>query len=224
MRSGTAQDLAYGVDNSNAPPYDLKPSHGPTLCTVATPLCSAAAYDTMLLSITLWAALQLTWTSILLVTQVWQVGRQMTTMEVSNLGKYGFMGGRGGQSLRDQSGAMRQATAIGAGVGPSGAGEEGVPPMDPHSECDHGRGKHRHGIGACCGKLCAPVLQVLGLDRFTKGKAVSGMARAGRGQNPFDLGVRRVRLLSPAKLTPELHRVLECRCRLYPAVRAASRR
>lgn len=116
----------------------------------------------------------------------------MTTVEVSNLGRYGFMGGRGGQSLRDQSGAMKQAVAIGAGMGPSGAGEEGVVSGDPHGECQHGGKKHNHGIGACCSKLCAPAMQVLGLDRFTKGKAVSGMARAGRGQNPFDLGVRQV--------------------------------
>jgi len=32
-------------------------------------------------------------------------------------------------------------------------------------------------------------MQILGLDRFTRGKAVSGLARAGRNQNPFDLGM-----------------------------------
>jgi hypothetical protein len=125
----------------------------------------------------------------------------MTTVEVSNLGRYGFMGGRGGQSLRDQSGAMKQAAAIGAGMGPSGASEEGVMPGDSNGDCQHGGKKHNHGVGACCSKLCAPVMQVLGLDRFTKGKAVSGMARAGRGQNPFDLGVRQV---SGCKFTPDV--------------------
>ncbi len=55
-----------------------------------------------------WATLQLTWTSILLASQLWQVARQMTTLEVSNLGRYGFMGGRGGASLSGQMGHRHQ--------------------------------------------------------------------------------------------------------------------
>ena len=35
-------------------------------------------------------------------------------------------------------------------------------------------------------------MHILGLDRFTKGKAMSGLARAGRDHNPFDLGVVKV--------------------------------
>jgi len=139
----------------------------------------------------------------------------MTTFEVSNLGRYGFMGGRGGQSLRDQSGAMRQAGTIGAGTGMSGALENGVPsevggtvggdgnlvlPPPPDGTYDHGHGHghhhHQHGIRGCCANLgkaiSGPLFKILGLDRFTKGKAMSGMARAGRGQNPFDMGVVQV--------------------------------
>ena len=141
----------------------------------------------------------------------------MTTFEVSNLGRYGFMGGRGGQSLRDQSGAMRQAGMVGAGAGPGGAVENGAPggldgvvgpdgnmiSPDSHEqghrhgqghEHGHGHGHHYHrsGVIGCCvmvGKaVSGPLLNILGLDRFIKGKAMSGMARAGRGQNPFDLG------------------------------------
>lgn len=57
----------------------------------------------------------------------------------------------------------------------------------------HGHGHHhRHGILGCCAMLgraiSGPLFKILGLDRFTKGKAMSGMAKAGRGQNPFDLG------------------------------------
>ena len=32
-------------------------------------------------------------------------------------------------------------------------------------------------------------MNILGLDRFTKGKAVDGLARAGKASNPFDLGM-----------------------------------
>ena len=37
------------------------------------------------------------------------------------------------------------------------------------------------------------MLQILGLDRFTKGKAAKGLAMAGKDQNPFDQGMVRVR-------------------------------
>jgi palmitoyltransferase len=32
-------------------------------------------------------------------------------------------------------------------------------------------------------------MNLLGFDRFTKGKAVDGLARAGKASNPFDLGI-----------------------------------
>lgn len=152
----------------------------------------------------------------------------MTTFEVSNLGRYGFMGGRGGASLREQSGAMKQAASVGAGIGPSGAGEEGtggeagssgmmIGPdgvgVHPHSHHGHHGHRHSHGIAGICGHLCkaisGPLMQVLGLDRFTKGKAVSGMRRAGRDQNPFDLGIIKVSetwTFPPLPLRPKMSR------------------
>ena len=192
----------------NAPEYVETPSPGPTLCDLSTTLCRAT-FDIFLLSCTVWANIQLTWTSILLISHLWQISRQMTTFEVSNLGRYGFMGGRGGSSLRNQSGAMRQAPAIGAGIGPSGAGEEATGDdaaasgaiFGPDGNAILPRHSHRHshptnGLGRCwkmtCNAVSGPLMQILGLDRFTKGKAMSGMARAGRGQNPFDLGIVQV--------------------------------
>ena len=138
----------------------------------------------------------------------------MTTFEVSNLGRFGYMGGRGGSSLRDQSGAMRQAVAVGAGFGPMGASEDAVAEngiAGPEgnvlaSDHIHGpgckHGGHAHslgpvGIGRFCGAaakaISGPLMQLLGLDRFTKGKALGGMKRAGRDQNPFDMGFAKVR-------------------------------
>lgn len=156
----------------------------------------------------------------------------MTTLEVSNLGRYGFMGGRGGSSLREQTGAMAQLMArqgqqpsvLGAGPGQSGAEEEGeilsstqsgdsvgvggIPVGGTNGAHVHGPGcKHGHGHSAhhhrfgIVGRICStalhactggPMLQLLGLDRFTKGKAMSGMRKSGQGgagSNPFSLGV-----------------------------------
>ena len=79
---------------------------------------------TFALAVALWATLQLTWTSILLAGQLIQIARQMTTFEVSNLSKFGFMGG-GGDSLAMQQG--HQHTGAGSGV----SGEE----VDPSSFC-----------------------------------------------------------------------------------------
>lgn len=145
-----------------------------------------ATYDPFLLAVACWATIQLTWTSILAVTQLWQVSRQMTTVEVSNLGRYGYMGGRGGSSLRDQTGAMRQAQAIGAGLGQNGAMEEAAVDQGIAGPDGNIRRIRR-------AKLFDPLLRVLGLDRFTRGKALGGMQRAGQGQNPFDRGVMKVR-------------------------------
>jgi hypothetical protein len=45
--------------------------------------------------------------------------------------------------------------------------------------------KHAHGAG-CCGS--GFLMQLLGFDRFTKGKAADGLARSATAPNPFDLG------------------------------------
>lgn len=105
---------------------------------------------------------------------------------------------------------MKQAIAIGAGVGPMGASEDAVvqdaslgrdgEALGPIGKHGHGHG-HAHGpgpvgIGRFCGAagraISGPLLQILGLDRFTKGKALGGMRRAGMDQNPFDMGLVKV--------------------------------
>jgi hypothetical protein len=70
--------------------------------------------------------------------------------------------------------------------------------------CKHGAGGHGHSHHHRCGivgRICStalhactggPMLQLLGLDRFTKGKAMTGMRKAGPGgaaSNPFSMGV-----------------------------------
>ncbi|KAL0566708.1 palmitoyltransferase akr1 [Marasmius crinis-equi] len=73
-------------------------------CFDSTDLCLTTQYDTFLVSVTAWANLQLSWTIVLLASQFWQIVKRMTTLEVVNLGGYGFMGGRGGSSMQGQMG------------------------------------------------------------------------------------------------------------------------
>jgi len=75
--------------------FELSPSLPSDIsCSFPRPICTATNYDTFALSITIWAGLQLTWTVVLLGVQVWQICKQVTTLEVSNLGRYGYMGGK----------------------------------------------------------------------------------------------------------------------------------
>jgi hypothetical protein len=143
----------------------------------------------------------------------------MTTLEVSNLGRYGFMGGRGGTSLRDQGGAVAQfhshssATAsirelvqpdieaLGAGPGQSGAEQDvlvasdsdATSPLESTHRHVHLRSWHKIPQAACSQLLrfctSGPMMQLLGLDRFTRGQAGKGMKLAAQpGGNPFDMG------------------------------------
>jgi palmitoyltransferase ZDHHC13/17 len=100
--------------------------------------------------------------------QLYQIARQMTTLEVSNLGRYGYMGGRGGSSLGAQEGHQHNHTEHGEG--------------STHVH-DHAKKK------GLCGGSGSFLMKLTGFDRFTKGKAADGLARAGKAANPFDLGL-----------------------------------
>lgn len=148
----------------------------------------------------MWASLQLSWTVLLVVSQAWQISRQMTTLEVTNLGRYGFMGGRGGSSLRDQSGAV----GVGGRTPSRGEDDDGAVDPDPTGVADpdplaaslrahvHAHAQHQHhhqGNARCFGGCSRFLMQILGLDRFTKGKAAKGLRMASREANPFDTGL-----------------------------------
>ncbi|GLB44417.1 putative DHHC palmitoyltransferase family protein [Lyophyllum shimeji] len=163
-------NLTVSSAPSNISPSCLLPAH----------LCALTAYDTFLVAVAAWATLQLSWTIVLLASQLWQIARQMTTLEVSNLGRYGYMGGRGGQSLAGQMGHRHQHHR--AGVVP------GVDSEDTALVAGAGAHGHQH-AGSCAGCGSGFLMNLLGFDRFTKGKAVDGLARAGKASNPFDLGL-----------------------------------
>jgi len=155
-------------------PTNISPS-----CPLPAELCAITATDPFLVSVAAWSTLQLSWTIVLLASQMWQIARQMTTLEVSNLGRYGFMGGRGGASLSGQMGHQNQHRH--ASVSPD--------PDDGTSlESSTSGHVHQH-AGVCAGCGSGFLMNLLGLDRFTKGKATTGLARAGKATNPFDLGI-----------------------------------
>lgn len=176
-----------------------------------SPLSSVTAYDSFLLSNCIWASLQLTWTIVLLGAQLYQISRQMTTLEVSNLGRYGYMGGKGGSSMATQEGFMAQrAAALEASSaasasslqrrqgGDAEAGDAGEEGKDLAVAGGHGGvappapGGHNHRKGpsarVAAKKAGDWLLSIVGLDLYTKGKAGEGLRRAGKGGNPFDLG------------------------------------
>ena len=109
----------------------------------------------------------------------------MTTLEVSNLGRYGFMGGRGGASLSGQMGHRHQHRS----------GDSILPGVDTEDTALVGGDNaatsgavHRHS-GVCAGCGSGFLMNLLGFDRFTKGKAVDGLTRASKASNPFDVGI-----------------------------------
>ncbi|THH12426.1 hypothetical protein EW146_g7710 [Bondarzewia mesenterica] len=157
---------------------DQQPSLSPS-CLFPAAICTLTATDTFLFSVAIWATLQLLWTIVLLASQFWQIARQMTTLEVSNLGRYGFMGGRGGASLASQMGHRHQHQQ-------SPNAGEATPTLDHATGHGHGHA-HKHGVCAGCGS--GFLMHLLGLDRFTSGGAANGLARASKASNPFDMGI-----------------------------------
>jgi palmitoyltransferase ZDHHC13/17 len=104
----------------------------------------------------------------------------MTTYEVSNLGRYGWMGGRG-TSLQGQMGAisaLQAAASIGDG---DGEGDDGLPSHHGHS---HGQ-KSRLTAGRT-----GFLMKLMGLDRFTQKRDREGLVKLTKdgNRNPFDLG------------------------------------
>ncbi|TIA87859.1 hypothetical protein E3P99_02900 [Wallemia hederae] len=128
-------------------------------CLMPQKLCIASHQDGFLFAMTAWVSLQLSWTIVLLGTQLWQIARQLTSLEVSNLGRFGFMGGKGTSAAEQQGLVNKQRQMLVNNANPTKA------------------------------KKPSFLLQILGLDRFTKGKAGEGLARSSKANNPFDLGV-----------------------------------
>ena len=96
------------------------------------------------------------------------------------------MGGRGGSSMTGQMGHRHQRHSS-LQLGSLGA--SAVPGVDTEDTALVGGAEsvhNGHGRAGCGGGF---LMNLLGFDRFTRGKAVNGLARAGKASNPFDLGL-----------------------------------
>lgn len=159
------------IDYSGLP--ELPASERELTCLFPAPLCDASHVDTFTFVVAIWATLQLLWTCFVLASHAFQITRQLTTWELSNLGRFGFMGGRpvSRQSL-NQIGSQSQG-----------------------HRCAHGEGGGHHHRHAKLGNVFKRLLSLLGLDLYTKGKAAEGMtlSASDKGQklNPFDVGIWR---------------------------------
>ncbi|BGP20059.1 palmitoyltransferase akr1 [Rhodosporidiobolus nylandii] len=185
--------------------YERAPSLPPDyVCPAIAPsfLCVATSFDPFALAVCIWAFLQLTWTAILFSVQIFQVARQMTTLEVSNVSRYGFLGGRAGVSGSTQQGyqekwsaaqAARHAANLGGGAGDAGESSAADPASLAHAPSTSRPSTPSGGGGLRATGQLAFLLKLLGLDRFTRrgGGALHSLSASAHGEvaNPFDIGV-----------------------------------
>lgn len=124
-------------------------------------ICEPLITDAYTTILTIWTAAQLIWLTMLVIVQHYQVARGITTHELSNLQKYGFLGG-GNVTLED-----RMQEGVSSRLPPIAA---------PESDGPKGR------LGKC--------LRILGVEQFFttfKDKRKRAVAQR-RGMNPFDQG------------------------------------
>lgn len=142
-------------------------------------VCACVRYNGPLFYCMLLACIVQIWLVLLVGIQIVQMSRQLTTLEASNLGRYGFMGGRGA-SLKTQYGYMQQQTERMAAAGMD---------RDLIHEQLHGRSKRKVSVATAAGNAGNWLLSIVGLDLFTRGKAGRGYSRSNAAANPFDHGL-----------------------------------
>jgi palmitoyltransferase len=103
----------------------------------------------------------------LMISQLWMVSRQMTTFELSNVNRFGFMGGRAGASMAAQSSHLHAHHA------------------SAQSSLNHHHHNHNHSRKPKSFVFC---LKLLGLDRFLDGTQI--IKKSKKASNPFHKGIR----------------------------------
>jgi hypothetical protein len=182
--------------SAKTPNYD--PETMSTTCLFPSSICAAANFDVRTFVVTIWATIQISWTAIVLATHLYQITRNITTYELSNLGRYGHMGSRG-ISAAAQEGFMAghahaaAPSADGMATGSTSGGHVHGP------ACNHGQGHgHTHNPLKICAGLIGRILPktllaIVGLDLYTRGGGAEGIMRANeeknKGTNPFDIGI-----------------------------------
>jgi DHHC palmitoyltransferase len=123
-------------------------------------ICEPLLTDPYTTILTIWTAAQLSWLTLLVVVQYYQITRGITTHELSNLQKYGFLGG-GNVTVEDR---MQEGVS------------SRLPPITKNDVVPPTRWQK--------------VLKILGVDQFFttfKDKRQRAVAQR-RGMNPFDQG------------------------------------
>lgn len=183
----------------------------PVECTLlAESYCAWIQIDGFGIILAAWDCLQMTWVTMLVLVQSWQIARATTTQEVVNLRRHGFMGGSGVGSLSSSSpsGHARRvpATTHLASVVAGGSTDPATVSLDaegdgplPLATCEHHDHDHhpsRRAGGAGAGGIMGKVSRLLGVDQFvdTAREGLFARRRKGRGatkryENPFDGGV-----------------------------------
>ena len=108
----------------------------------------------------------------------------MTMLEVSKLGRYGFMGGHSGSLAMQMSHHHNHNHTLQADMDNALSGIRRSNTTAGHAHA-HGQPHQQHGSGCCMGFL----MHLLGFDRFTLGKAANRLACAGHAVNPFSVGI-----------------------------------
>ena len=123
-------------------------------------ICQPLITDPYTSLLTIWAAVQLCWLTLLVVVQYYQISRGITTHELTNLQKYGFLGG--------------------GNITPEDRMQDGISSRLPPVPTQH---NHPTGKLHKC-------LRILGVEQFFttfKDRRQRAVAQR-RGMNPFDQG------------------------------------
>lgn len=104
----------------------------------------------------------------------------MTTFELSNFSRFGYMGGRGGTSLSGQASHHHHPHTAESSL-------QSQTTVSPTDTCSH---NHPHRSRRFVGSM-GFCLKVLGLDGFVQGRGPKALAKAGSVSNPFNKGLRK---------------------------------
>ncbi|CAI2172181.1 16609_t:CDS:2 [Funneliformis geosporum] len=165
-----------------APVYDPIPSEP---CFLNDTICGFFQYDTWTMSLSIWLALQLTWTIGLICMQSYQIATAKTTNEMANFHRYSYFGNRSGGNVREQimatlaagPGASRAAQVGDHGGDDLTATEDGTDEgFGDHAHQRHGHNRNHH--------------DNLGLLRLFGGNSQRNSHNAYNSSNgnPFDFG------------------------------------
>lgn len=158
----------------------MLPSPVPSQCNIlAESICKIILKDTFTVLFTIWAALQLTWVTMLVIVQTVQIARGLTTFETMFHGRHSTNpGGRPAEAI---------TSALTAGTTTLSGAELTASRMGPDPALP--RGGHRHGHANQKQGFFATWTKLLGLDTFLA--TAQGSAQARRKKNPFSRGVVR---------------------------------